>query len=312
MGSVDGHGYPVLRFNYFDYAGEAIDGGHEADENADEQGTTTKELAEKVNIADAVFGIIDGRRVAEYFKGEERGQNYLRHRISSIVDDMIDAKCPIYFVVTQWDMLAPDEADDKERLAEVRNALLLQDSISNLVEQCRERKQIVRLIPVSAVGRKFAYVDPDDPERRTKKRKDGVLNALNVEFPLCAVVPDLFAQVEATLNDETKAEITKELNRRRSLRRPRQAAVALTRFLRRPAGRALRSAFGGVLGMAVFTEHLADMFLDWLAQREQVRRNLRVEGPQGRARHAVIQEFSEQMTVLKHKYPKSDLTKLVR
>jgi hypothetical protein len=304
MGSVAGDEYPVLGFNYVDYAGEAIS-GHDAAAGGEAQGKTTADLIAKLKTAHAVFGIFDGRRIAEYLAGAPEGVKYLKHVILPMVDRMRDAKCPIHLIVTQWDVLAPNEADDPEKFGAVLDALRAQKSISNLFQLCKARKQKVRLIPVSAVGRTFAH--PDDTGDMIKC-PDGVLQPLNVEFPLCAIVPDLFTQVDANLSEDLRTQITDELGRQQRIRRPRRAATALNRFVNSPAGLALGGAVSLTVGMNIFTDRLAAMFLDWLAQRERMRRNTRAEGPHGMARQAVIQEFAEQMIVLKFRYSGSDLT----
>ncbi|GLZ43631.1 hypothetical protein [Actinokineospora sp. NBRC 105648] len=310
MGLVEGNEYPVARFEITDFAGELVHGGHQAHDAADEQRPARKLLDAKIDEADAVFGVVDAFRIGQYLDGVEDGQHYVRHVILPMIDSMLDVSCPIYFIVSRWDLLAPTEDDDREQLRRVRGALLDQESVSRLVNRCRTRRQSIRLIPVSAVGRRFAVIDP--ATGAVTKRADGVLSPLNVEFPLCMVIPDLFAHVETILTERQRAELGDRLDRHRTIHRPGGAAKSFQQLLHSPEGEALRAALGVVLGADVLNDRLIDMFLDWLARRRQVGRNLLVENAQGRARNAVIAEFDEMVTVLRHKYPGADLTMVMR
>jgi hypothetical protein len=105
-------------------------------------------------------------------------------------------------VVTKWDLVRgfgePADASDEYRLDRVAEALLRYEHIRALVED-HSARQVVRLIPVSAVGADFVDLNTDG---MVVKRPHGHLKPTNVEVPFNAVLPDLFRQVEGSLDQE--------------------------------------------------------------------------------------------------------------
>ena len=97
-------------------------------------------------------------------------------------------------------------------------------------------KKMPTLIPVSAIGRKFATMDD---EGRMVKNKAGRLRPVNVEIPLCAVLPDLFAQIQEQLDQADEDRLMAE-RRARARLTGRESVAAVGKFLALPAGAALR------------------------------------------------------------------------
>ncbi|MFM6204868.1 MAG: hypothetical protein ACKPEZ_05620, partial [Planktothrix sp.] len=90
---------------------------------------------------------------------------------------------PIQFVISKWDIV-----QDKYSLQEVLDLLLSIDEFKNLVQNCQKAGVPIRLIPVSAVGKGFATLQPDGSMLKTP----GVLpKPFQVELPLACVLPDL-------------------------------------------------------------------------------------------------------------------------
>ncbi|GAA2962978.1 hypothetical protein GCM10010483_02630 [Actinokineospora diospyrosa] len=309
-GLAGGNEYPVARFEFIDLAGEIVDGGHDAHDATDAQRPGREELDRHIKAADAVFGIIDAYRIRQYLDKEEAGRHYVQHVILPMVDSMQDVGCPVYFIVSRWDLIARHEDEDEDQLRRVRGALLDQPAIGRLVHQSRERHQSVRLIPVSAVGRRFARFD--EHTRVMTKCPGEKVRPFNVEFPLCMVIPDLFAQVGARLKPEHHADLVDRLERHRGVRGRGRAAKSAKKLLRSPAGEGLRAVLAVVVGVDVINDRLAEMFLDWFARNEQLGRNTVAADESDLARRAVIEEFQEMGSALKIKYPSSDLTRAVR
>ncbi len=318
IGSAGGDEFPILNFNYLDYAGELLGGSNASQEVLDQRESRQKDLEQRIEAAHALFGIIDGQRMLDYLRGDPESRHYIENSITPMIGVMRKAKCPVHFILTKWDLFdgtaASDEVtDENERLAEVRDKLMSQDQIRNLVEHRRREKRIVRLIPVSAIGRQFAKVDA---EGRMVKLKDGRLRPINIEIPLCAVLPDLFAQIEDQLDQANEEKIMAE-RRTRSRLTPRESMAALGKFLALPAGVALRAAADIAIGRSAFSDRIADMFIDWvgrpfddkMARVDAAVNDARQQLIEMRlARSAVLREFSERMVVLKRQLPVSDLT----
>lgn len=210
-------GDPLLRLSYLDYRGGLLTG------EADEEGSPAlQQLEQRINGAHALLGVIDGRRVRQLLLGEAEGRRYFEHDIWPMFRLIEHASCPIHLVVTKWDLVrdvgeaavAQDGISDEEaRLALVRDALLGYDHIRAIVT--KNEDQIVRLIPVSAVGSSFGELDASG---LVVKRPGAQIRPTNVEVPLCAVLPDLFAQVERSLDESVKEALRDEGRARRRRR----------------------------------------------------------------------------------------------
>jgi len=177
VGSAGGDEFPVLNFNYLDYSGELLSGGNVSQAVLDQRVSRQKDLEQRIEAAHALFGIIDGQRMLGYLQGDPESQRYIRTSIIPMIGVMRKAKCPLHFILTKWDLFngtasSDEEMDENERLAEIRNKLMSEDPIRNLIEQRRGEKRKVRLIPVSAIGRQFATMDA---QGYMVKRKNGRL-----------------------------------------------------------------------------------------------------------------------------------------
>jgi hypothetical protein len=89
-----------------------------------------------------------------------------------------------YFVITKWDMF--DESDAS--LRQIREMLLSIPAIAGYIRRL-DKNSIVRFIPVSAVGRGFAKLNP------TTRRMDIIAKSpswpINVDVPIACLLPDL-------------------------------------------------------------------------------------------------------------------------
>lgn len=324
IGSAGGNEFPVLRFNYLDFAGELVGGGKAAQGGIAQRETQQKDLERRIDEAHALFGIIDGQRMLAYLRNEPRGRLYLETSIIPMIAVLRRAKCPVHFILTKWDLFDGYEGfaardadgyppDENERLAVVREGLMSQPAIRNLVEQRKNDKRIVRLIPVSAIGRQFATMSADGSMH---KRSDGRLRPHNVDIPLSAVLPDLFSQIEERLDKANESKLRAERQARARLT-PVEAISAVGKFLGRPAGIALRTAAALAVGQNAFSDRIADIFLDWVGRpfdEKMGRVHAVVDDARQRmdeqrlARNLVLREFDERMIVLKRQLPASDLT----
>jgi hypothetical protein len=318
VGSAGGNEFTIFNFDYLDYAGELLGGGDASREVLEQRESRQKDLEQRIEAAHALFGIIDGQKMLGYMRDDPKSRNYIENSITPMIGVMRKAKCPVHFILTKWDLFGGtasyDATDENERLAEVRDKLMSQDQIRNLIEHRRREKRIVRLIPVSAIGRQFAKVDADG--QHMVKLKDGRLRPINVEVPLCAVLPDLFTQIEDHLDQVDEEKIMAE-RRSRSRLTSRESLAALGKFLALPTGVALRAAADIAIGRSAFSDRIADMFIDWVGRPfddKMERVDAAVDDARRQlyemrlARSAVMREFSERMVVLKRQLPVSDLT----
>lgn len=301
MGS--GAARSVMQLDYLDYAGGLLT-------DAQAPGSTTQaEVFDRINSAHGLVGIIDGYRVRQMIDGVAPGRTRLAEGISTLISLMLVATCPVTFVITKWDLLRDLDVDENASLKMVKKQLMYIKGFRDLVEQ-HSFKRVVRLIPVSAVGPDFAVLDQAG---QIAKMPDGEVHPTNVDAPLCAVVPDLFEQVEHTVN---AAELDAQFDRIRKQNRlgPAAAAAELGRFLALRAGKILTSLGPGVAGF------VGDAALEAIGTSADSTRTHRQESIDSElsaaqrdieefrtARRRVLREFQRRVDVLEGQLPGSRL-----
>ena len=234
-----GRSRTILRMNYLEYAGEILRPG-------DQQSVANLEvLAAHVEQAHAVIGLIDGFRVRNLLLKEPGADRYFHAELLPMIGFMQKVSCPIQLVITKWDLiedLDPSVVSNEPHLRRVKSALMGIPQIRALIESGASRR--IRIIPVSAVGSDFAkLVDGKEP---SVKQPGASLEPINADVPLCAVLPDLLRQVEASLDPPLRRKVAAYVRRR--MWKDARAIVAL--LLHSPAGAVLR----GVDGVIVFLE----------------------------------------------------------
>ncbi|MEU9301475.1 hypothetical protein [Streptomyces sp. NPDC048269] len=296
---------PMLHLKYLEYAGELLT------EPQAPGSTVQEELYNNIRQADAMIGIIDGNNVRQHLDGSPRGQVRLEQTLNALVPIMIEAECPVSFVITKWDLLADLHPDERVRLELVQDLLTSNDHFRSLVK-IHGNTRAVRLIPVSAVGPGFATVDSTG---RVVKMPAGKVHPTRVDVPLSAVVPDLFDQVERRLDEDARTAFHAEVRRRNQMA-PMEAVASLATFAGRAAGKAMLAAFGPsgavVSGNAVLSMLLdsvggerteSQMRLDReLSQAEQSHQQFRD------ARRRVLEDMRRKVAVLEDQLPHSRLS----
>jgi hypothetical protein len=246
----------VLSLSYLDYAGDLLENAQDAGRDAFAQ------LNSHIFSAQTLLGMLDGQYLVQLLRNEPAGHNYFEFEVRTMIGLLQKARCPIHLVISKWDLVRdfgePDGADDAIRLEQAVRALKRFDHFNGLVDSSVGR--LVRIIPVSAVGPVFAQMDSTGT---VVKRRDGQVHPRNVEVPLCAVVPDLFRQVERQLDDEQRRAI--DALRKGSRFRANEVLSGVAAFFTRPAGVVLRVAMAGVAGGEVGSE-VSRMFVEWAAR----------------------------------------------
>ncbi|MFD9408440.1 hypothetical protein ACFWBN_15700 [Streptomyces sp. NPDC059989] len=296
---------PMLHLKYLEYAGELLT------EPQAPGSTVQAELYDDIRQADAMIGIIDGNHVRQHLDGAPQGQVRLEQTLNALVPIMIEAECPISFVITKWDLLADLHPDEKVRLELVQDLLTSNDHFRSLVK-IHSTARAVRLIPVSAVGPGFATVDSTG---RIVKIPEGKIHPTRVDVPLSAVVPDLFDQVERRLGEDARAAFYAEA-RKRSQLAPMEAVASLVIFAGQTAGKAMLAAFGpsmavltGNAVLSMFLDSTSDERTEWqgrlgqnLSQAEQNHQQF------CDARRRVLEDMRRKVAVLEDQLPHSRLS----
>lgn len=296
----EGVKHRTCRISYLDYAGELLESEPEAG------ATGLRELEQRIHTAQGILGMLDGYRVLQYLRNEPAGRRYFRSSLQPMIGIMAGATCPIHFALTKWDLVRdfgePADADEAVRLDLVSEALLDNPQIRALVESHTWGNRVVRLFPVSAVGPDFALVDSSG---HVVKRRDGTVRPSRVELPLAAVLPDLFSQVDLSLDPRLQAAVTAEARARVRLS-PIDAERALVRFQQSHEGFQFRAILPRMLGPD--GDKLVSMFLDWkghaIGGLPQPGDLSTLAGARGR----VIAEFHGALTQLERELPASRLS----
>jgi hypothetical protein len=297
----------ILTISYLDYAGELLEAEPECGQGA--FGT----LIENIGSANALLGVLDGHRILQLLRGEEAGRRHLEYDVRTMLGLLQSAEAPIHLVISKWDLVRgfgePDHADDQLRLQYVINALMEFEHFRALAYFRPER--VVRLIPVSAVGPGFAEIGAGGVVR---KRPGADLQPRNVDVPLSAVVPDLFRQVERTLDDDARAQINDSVRRTTQVKLT-EALSGVAAFFNRGPGTVLRTVLVGAVGGEVANE-VGRMFVEWAARpyetmagkvaAERTLREAELDRFRG-ARALVLAQFETAVRRLEAGMPNSEL-----
>lgn len=304
----DDRKFRVLRIKYLDYAGEHLERVH--------SGTSVKlrDLETNIEEASALLGIIDGHRMVQYLRNEPEGLEYFHGTIEPMIGLMTSATAPLHFVLTKWDLVRgfgePADASDEIRLKMVVEALAL-TKIEALATGPQRGTRVVRIIPVSAVGPDYAHIDESG---RVIKNQRGTLRPTNLDVPFAAIVPDLFRQVEESLDESAREEIEARLRARSSTAADRLAGFA--RALSLPASFAIRGALRGMIAGG-YADVIADTFVDWMRRPYDEQRSIdeaRRDAEEERAataRHVrtlVLRDFEKAVFRLEALLPSSSLS----
>ncbi|MGJ6964190.1 GTPase domain-containing protein [Streptosporangium sp. G11] len=301
---VDGGHHEVAQINYLEYAGELLT--EEQEGGASEQ----KALVEYVDSAAAVLILLDGFRIKQLLEDSLDGAIHLESALSAYVNLIFAKTYPVHFVITKWDLLSESEEHDDQRLRTVRDLLLSYPAFAALV-RAKSGRRVVRLIPVSAVGRGFARVDENG---HVVKNLTSRVRPAYVELPLSVVIPDVFQQLSHSLEQTAKERVFAEVEDRVKLD-SRDFLSHMGQRLSRPTARALRAAFSVVPGVAG-GDQLLDLWVQWssrpLTERhENLLGQLTAANKEAaliyRSRQRVLDEFQRQVGVLEAKFPASRL-----
>lgn len=165
--------YPACKFTYLDYAGGLL-----TDQTDDPK------FNEQVKKADALLGLLDGQRLCALMQNETIGQKWAVNELPRILSIMQKTGKPIHFIISKWDIV-----EKKYTLEQIRDCLLKEiPHFKNLVSTYNKAGKPVRLIPVSAVGKDFATLQPDGS---MEKNLSVLPQPFQVEIPLACILPDL-------------------------------------------------------------------------------------------------------------------------
>lgn len=257
--SMKGERRHLFNVSYLDFAGELLEVEQEAGS------TALRELEERIPGANVLFGMLDGRRVAQYLRDEPAGRRYFQSTIQPMIGLLGGSPCPIHFVLTKWDLVQdfgePIDADSAARLRIVRDTLLSNDQFRGLVDTHSWGSRVVHMLPVSAVGPDFARIDASG---RIVKRRDGEVHPVNVEAPLTVAIPDLFAQTALRIEPSVRRTMRADLQERDRLVSAATTSIR-SGLQRRSIDNDLREMLQGFAGRSSSDKDLG-LLLSWMGR----------------------------------------------
>jgi len=264
--------YTALQFTYLDYAGESL--------TEPQMGASQSDFDAKVKDADALLGILDGRKILALMQDESDGYDFIYSDLAIILQDMQRSQNPVHFVITKWDLLQ----NRNYTLRDVRMRLQQTPDFQEFVES-RVKKFTVRLIPVSSVGMRFAELQPNGSMR---KIPGAYPQPFQIEMPLVCVLPDNFkAQI-----DSLKARQVQIQPHSSTLDRPLADLLGLV------AGSVVRFARGFLLGSYQFTDTVIDRLLNFVelsaGKRREEAERLRLQ------RENTLKAVRDEQTAVEH------------
>lgn len=194
--------YSACQFQYTDYSGEIL---------TDRKDDTTyiEKFNETIKNADVLLGLIDGSKLLSYIKGENSARKWVIKELGNVLSLMQNTDKSIHFIISKWDLI-----EGEYTLEEVRNHLLEIDQFRNIImtrsnnsdinngnHRNDHGKGVVRLIPVSSVGKGFAEQQTDGSMKKTGK----LPKPYNIELPIACILPDkLKEELRKMINEENK------------------------------------------------------------------------------------------------------------
>lgn len=184
--------YPMVEVSYVDYAGEFVT---DDDQVVGMQAGRATWFDERLEAADVLLGFIDGQRVLNLLRDPDSGRGELRrqmHRMLWALEENRTANA-VHLVITKWDLLQ----DAGFTLREVKEALKKDNEFARAlryqVDGSRIRSgRVVRLIPVSAIGKGFAC---QDEHGHMVKIRGAAVRPYNVVVPLYLALADVVEHV---------------------------------------------------------------------------------------------------------------------
>lgn len=166
--------YSACQFTYLDYAGGRL---------TDDIERGDREFHNKLKNADVLLGLLDGQRIMALMQHQKLGSIWAINELPKMLSLMQRSEKPIHFVISKWDIV-----QDQYSLTDIINLLTEIEEFKNLVQSRNKAGIPIRIIPVSAVGKGFATLQPDGSMTKNLK----VLpKPFQVEVPLACVLPDL-------------------------------------------------------------------------------------------------------------------------
>ena len=194
----------ATRIIFYDFSGEAVVPGGALQFAHSKRMEEIKELADQ---CDVVISVLDGQFVYESLhENDGDAVPELLDLVAATLQYWDDAKVRgrnrrqnHYFLVTKWDMFE----DSDEMLSRVSDMIFDIPAVESYIDGLDD-SAVVRVIPVSAVGKGFA--EPIDGGHYMKIIAKKPSTPINVDIPVASLLPDLVnAELDRSLEELNEA-----------------------------------------------------------------------------------------------------------
>jgi hypothetical protein len=169
----------LFRFKYADYPGGFI-----------KNPPPDFSLPERIQRAHSIIILLDGQKIYDLLEKKGGDNPSIYSELDKLMTVLVEcAGRPVHFLITKSDIF---DFRVHHPLEKIRDALLAHRNFRNVVEQLCEFGP-VHLVPVSAVGPKFAVYE----KGLMKKRPDGLIEPLSVDLSIGFTLIDYIRQLKA-------------------------------------------------------------------------------------------------------------------
>lgn len=185
-----------LAYQFCDIPGQSL-----TDEKTDPE--WVKRVDDLGNDADNLLVLIDGLTVLKAINNEGGAGLYSQLDFILPIVERLPGK-PLHFVITKWDLVenhATEKASSSEQLCRARAKFELHHGFRSIIQQQTQQKIPTRLIPISAVGNKFAVLDND----QMSINPNGSPEPVRVELPIALTLWDGLSLARRQVSDDLKS-----------------------------------------------------------------------------------------------------------
>jgi hypothetical protein len=181
----------LFKFRYFDFPGGFVSDARTPEES--------QFIRTQVRAAHSILILLDGKKIKNAIENiapatpKETSLYQDLDMLTRVAQDCIGK--PMHFAITKYDILSPE----RHPLSLIKEKLLGHYGFNNIIEQ-QKRECPVHLLPVSAVGEKFASYDPAN--QLMKKLPNGQIKPSRVDLSLTFTIVDYLAMIAAERSKE--------------------------------------------------------------------------------------------------------------
>jgi hypothetical protein len=185
----------ICRFSYVDFPGGWVTG----------EGAATFSVQERAQASDSILVLLDGKKIKDHMDGVRDASRPILDEVllmTPTIQACAAARKPIHFLITKADLLPPSTY----QLRRIQDELFRIVPFRELLEH-QSRLAPIRMVPVSAVGDNFAWLDPTTG--KMEKKPGAFARPYNIDVSLSLTVYDHLKILADGLDARISSEIAR-------------------------------------------------------------------------------------------------------